>query len=124
MESTIALITGGSRGLGTDMALALARNGTDIILTYLKNADDAEEVVRQIEQLGQSAAAVQLDVANSKSFEAFIDTIRQLLQSKFASTQINYLINNAGIGIRKSLAERLKKILIHWLMCTSKRHSS
>ena len=64
--SKIALVTGGSRGLGKNMALSLAKKGLDVILTYNSKKDDAETVVKEIESLGQKAATLQLNVAKSK----------------------------------------------------------
>ena len=102
---TIALITGGSRGLGKNAALELARQGTDIILTYQHNAADAAVVVADIEKLGRKAIALPLDVANSASFAAFSQQVEQQLQQHFGVSQFNYLLNNAGIGITAPFAE-------------------
>ena len=95
----IALITGGSRGLGKNAALALAQQGTDIILTYQQNAAAAQAVISEIEWLGRKAVALPLDVADSSSFAAFADTVRQQLQQYWQRDSFNYLLNNAGIGI-------------------------
>ena len=61
VTNKIALVTGGSRGLGKDMALSLAKKGLNVLLTYNTKKDEAEAVVKQIEQFGQKAAALQLD---------------------------------------------------------------
>lgn len=98
--SKIALVTGGSRGLGKNMALSLARKGLDVILTYNSKKEEALEVVREIEQLGQKAAALQLNVGESGTFDAFIERVRSLLAETFKASAIDFLINNAGIGIR------------------------
>ncbi|HWV28504.1 MAG TPA: SDR family NAD(P)-dependent oxidoreductase, partial [Dyadobacter sp.] len=66
--SKIALVTGGSRGLGKNMALRLAEKGNDVIVVYRSKAQEAAEVVAAIEDLGQKAAAIQLDTADVKSF--------------------------------------------------------
>jgi NAD(P)-dependent dehydrogenase (short-subunit alcohol dehydrogenase family) len=68
----VALVTGGSRGLGKDMALQLATKGFDVILTYNSNADEANKVVEQITAMGKKAKAIQLDVANSKKRKIII----------------------------------------------------
>jgi NAD(P)-dependent dehydrogenase (short-subunit alcohol dehydrogenase family) len=105
MKNKIALVTGGSRGLGKNMALALAKKGIDIILTYNQKASEANEVVSQIQSLGQKAAALQLDVADSNSFGSFFESVQTILQDKFATTAFDYMINNAGIGLYAPLAE-------------------
>ena len=107
MENTnkIALITGGSRGLGKDMALRLAEKGIDVVITYNSQADDAQNVVSQIEQSGQKAAALQLNTGDTKSFEAFTETLKQTLTDKFGTDHIDFLVNNAGIGGYKMLDE-------------------
>ena len=69
--STIAVITGGSRGLGRNAAIHLARQGTDVILTYRGRRAEAERAVAEIEGLGRRAAALQLDVGDSRTFAGF-----------------------------------------------------
>lgn len=103
--SKIVLITGGSRGLGKDMALALAQRGNDVILTYHSKKAEAEEVVREIEKLNQKAYALQLDVAVSKSFDAFIEQVKQALSTHFKTDKLDYLVNNAGVGIHAYYAQ-------------------
>ena len=68
MNNNISIITGSSRGLGKNMAMHLAKKGQDIIITYHSSKDEAEEVVKQIQGLGQKAFAVQLDVSDSSGF--------------------------------------------------------
>jgi NAD(P)-dependent dehydrogenase (short-subunit alcohol dehydrogenase family) len=101
----IALITGGSRGLGKSMALHLAAKGNDIILTYNSKREEAEEVVRQIELTGQKAVALSLNVADSASFDGFATQIRQQLHDRWNRTDFDYLVNNAGIGINAPFTE-------------------
>lgn len=98
-RSKIALVTGGSRGLGKNMALALAQKGLDVILTYNSKAEEAGEVVAAIEKAGQKAAALQLNVGEVKSFDAFLQNVSATLKEKFNAGKIDYLVNNAGIGI-------------------------
>lgn len=105
MKSKIAIITGGSRGLGKSMALELSKKGTDIILTYNSKKEEALEVVKQIEANGQKAHALQLNVGNSKSFKAFVDEVKKVLTEKWQRDQVNFLVNNAGIGINVSIME-------------------
>ncbi len=104
-KNKIALVTGGSRGLGKDMALRLAENGLDVILTYNSKADEAQNVVAQIEQGGQKAAALQLNTGELKSFDAFIDQLKKTLIDKFGTDKIDFLVNNAGIGGYKLIEE-------------------
>lgn len=101
----IALVTGGSRGLGKNMALSLAQKGLDVLLTYHSKKEEALEVVAEIRKIGQKAAALQLDTANSKSFDGFITEVKAVLHSDFGTDKIDYLVNNAGIGIHASFAE-------------------
>lgn len=95
----IALVTGGSRGLGKSMALAIAQKGTDVIITYHSKKDEALEVVAEIERLGRKAAALQLNVAEVKGFDLFFEEVKTTLKEVFGTDKINYLVNNAGIGI-------------------------
>ncbi|WP_428328151.1 SDR family NAD(P)-dependent oxidoreductase [Mucilaginibacter sp.] len=94
----IALVTGGSRGLGKDMALRLAEKGLDVILTYNSQADDAQNVVAQIQQSGQKAATLQLNTGDIKSFVSFASQLQGVLQHTFEATHFDFLVNNAGIG--------------------------
>lgn len=104
-QTAIALVTGGSRGLGREMALSLAKKGVGIILTYLSKKDEAAAVVQEIEQLGVQAAALQLNVADSKGFDAFVAAVGTALKQTFNAARFNYLVNNAGIGIHASFTE-------------------
>lgn len=101
---TTALVTGGSRGLGRDMALALAGAGTDVVLTYLGNRDKAEGVVAEIKARGRKAAALQLDVTDSASYDGFVATLGAVLDG-LGADRLDYLVNNAGIGIHAAFAE-------------------
>ncbi|MDR3711193.1 MAG: SDR family oxidoreductase [Puia sp.] len=101
----IALVTGGSRGLGRDMALRLAGKGLDVILTYNSRQEDAQGVVAQIQQAGQKAAALQLNTGDVKSFGSFAAQLQEVLQKEFGATHIDYLVNNAGIGGYSPIAD-------------------
>ncbi|MEP7186138.1 MAG: SDR family oxidoreductase [Rhodanobacter sp.] len=103
--SPIALITGGSRGLGRNTALTLAAQGTDIILTYVHHEDAANAVVSEIETLGRKAVALQLDVSRSEDFEAFAAQVREALTTHWQREQFNFLVNNAGSGLHASFAD-------------------
>lgn len=95
----IAVITGGSRGLGKNSALAIARKGIDVVLTYHTNKEAAEQVVAEIQSLGQKAAAFQLDASNVNLFDAFIGQLTGYLQDQYGQTGFDYLINNAGTAL-------------------------
>src|SRR6478609_9187978 len=94
MSSTrIALVTGGSRGLGKDMAISIAKKGMDVILTYRSKKEEADETLKQIEALGQQAAALQLDMKNISSLDAFVSEVKTVLNSKWKTSSLDFLIN-------------------------------
>jgi NAD(P)-dependent dehydrogenase (short-subunit alcohol dehydrogenase family) len=95
-ETKVAIVTGGSRGLGRNTALSLAAKGVDVILTYHSNHGEASSAVAAIEALGRKAAALQLDVSNAKSFDGFVDHVRETLAATFGRDQFDFLVNNAG----------------------------
>lgn len=97
-RNKIAIVTGGSRGLGKNMATKLAAKGLDVIITYHSKKEDASNVVDQIRQAGGKAAALQLDTGDIKSFDAFFVQLKDVLQQTFAASSFDYLVNNAGIG--------------------------
>jgi NAD(P)-dependent dehydrogenase (short-subunit alcohol dehydrogenase family) len=101
----IALITGGSRGLGRNTAIHLARSGVDVVLTYHSNKAEADSAVAEIESLGRKAAALQLDTGDVASFEAFAASLRDTLKTNWDHVTIDYLVNNAGIGLHVPFAE-------------------
>ncbi|MCB0585587.1 MAG: SDR family oxidoreductase [Phaeodactylibacter sp.] len=98
MENKIALITGGSRGLGKNAALRLAEKGADIILTYRTGETEAKAVVSEIEQMGRKAAALYLDVAEVPTFDGFLEQVAGQLKEKWGRSTFDFLINNAGHG--------------------------
>jgi len=102
--SRITLITGGNRGLGRNGALALARAGSDIVLTYRNNAEEAQAVVAQIQALGQRAAALQFDVADAAALPGFVDALRAQL-AHWQATHLHALVNNAGTALYAPIAE-------------------
>ncbi|MDB5269832.1 MAG: short-chain dehydrogenase [Hymenobacter sp.] len=103
--SKIALVTGGSRGLGKNMALSLAQKGISVILTYHSQQAEAASVVAEIQALGQQAAALQLDAANVGGFDAFFAQVRTTLHDTFQAEQFDFLINNAGTGLHANFAD-------------------
>lgn len=101
----IALITGGSRGLGRQTALTLAAKGVAVIFTYQQHRDAAEAVLAEIRAAGGHALTLPLDMANSASFAAFVQQLRVLLRNEWQREQLDYLVNNAGIGVYSSLID-------------------
>ena len=96
MKTRIALVTGGSRGLGKSMALHLAQKGVDIILTYHSKQEEAANVVSEIENLGRKAVAMKLDVADIGSLPGFMEEVILQLRQKWDTGNFDFLINNAG----------------------------
>lgn len=98
-KNKIALVTGGSRGLGKDMSIALAKKGIDVVFTYNTNEEAANEVVAAIHELGQKAYAFQLDTSDSSMFDSFITKVTTTLQEQTGSPNFDFLINNAGTAL-------------------------
>lgn len=109
VSNKIAIVTGGSRGLGKNMALRLAEYGNDVIITYQSQKEAAETVVTAIEANGQRAAALQLDVSDFKSLDAFIQEVEQTLKTRWGVEHFDFLINNAGIGATIPFAQVTEK---------------
>lgn len=101
----IALITGGSRGLGRSMALHLAERNVDVLFTYRAAAAEANEVRDRIRALGRKAVALPLDVADSASFDGFAQKVAAELERTFDRKQLDYLVNNAGTSLHVPFAE-------------------
>jgi NAD(P)-dependent dehydrogenase (short-subunit alcohol dehydrogenase family) len=101
----IALITGGSRGLGRNMALQLAQKGGEAIVTYHSNRTEADEVVRQILALGRKAVALQLDVSRSSSYAGFAAEVQAVLRREWGRERFDFLVNNAGTGASTLLVD-------------------
>jgi NAD(P)-dependent dehydrogenase (short-subunit alcohol dehydrogenase family) len=99
MTGDIALVTGGNRGLGRATALALGRQGFAVVLTYRGDADQAEGVVEQIRTTGGDAVAARLDLADVASFADFTADLIRDIRTRWGSSRIDVLVNNAGIGL-------------------------
>lgn len=102
--TTLSIITGGSRGLGRNTALSIARHGGDVILTYRSRADEAQAVVAEVEAMGRRAVALQLDTGDISGFGAFADQVRDALTS-LGRDRFDHLVNNAGHGEMADFAE-------------------
>ncbi|NVJ47844.1 MAG: SDR family oxidoreductase [Cytophagia bacterium] len=101
----IALVTGGSRGLGRDMAINIAKKDIDVVITYHSNKEAANEVIAEVAKTGSKAFALQLDTRDVSSFGSFYSELENLLESEYGDKYFDYLVNNAGTGIYKSFAE-------------------
>lgn len=104
-EGKIAIVTGGSRGLGKQAAMSLALRGIDVIITYHTKKEEAEAVVRHIEKGGRKAAALQLDAGRTEGFADFEQRLLALLEKKWGARQFQFLVNNAGFGLNSPLLE-------------------
>jgi NAD(P)-dependent dehydrogenase (short-subunit alcohol dehydrogenase family) len=104
-KPSIALITGGSRGLGRSMALHLAERGVDVLFTYRSGEAEAAQVRERIVALGRKAVALPLDVADSGTFDAFAATVAGALERTWQRPRFDYLVNNAGTGLHAAIAE-------------------
>lgn len=111
MTSKIALVTGGSRGLGKDSAIQLAKKGFHIILTYQTKREFADEVVKEIENMGQKAFALPLDISTTIGFNQFANEVKDILDTQFDSAKLDALVNNAGIGINQSFETTTEETL-------------
>ncbi|MDR6299529.1 SDR family NAD(P)-dependent oxidoreductase [Mesonia maritima] len=105
MNNKLVLITGGSRGLGKNMALKIAEKGLDVILTYHQHKEEAHQVVSAIKGKGQKAAAIQLDSSNTSGFLNFQEKLKRVLSEEFNTKKIDFLVNNAGVGINEAFVE-------------------
>jgi NAD(P)-dependent dehydrogenase (short-subunit alcohol dehydrogenase family) len=105
LTTPISLITGGSRGLGKNTALHLAKRGSDVILTYRSAVDEATQVVKDIEAMGRKAVALPLDVGVSSSFDSFAARVKQSLAEVWNRDRFDHLVNNAGIGMHASVEQ-------------------
>ncbi len=103
-NTKIAIITGGSRGLGRNTAVALARAGVDVIFTYNSNRAEADNVAAEIKRLGRKAAALQLDAGNVASFPAFAEEAKAVLAG-WGAERFDFLVNNAGYQLRGAFGE-------------------
>ncbi len=98
MTAKIALVTGGSRGLGKDMALSLAKKGIDVILTYNSKKEEAEKIAEEITKMNRKADVLHFDISDFKSIDGFVESFKTSLKENWDTDRFDFLINNAGIG--------------------------
>ena len=103
-HTPIAIITGGSRGLGKNMVQKLAQRGTDVIFTYRTNRAEADALVAELAAQGRRAAALQLDTGKIATFPAFAEAVHGVL-TQWKAERFDYLVNNAGVGVHATVAE-------------------
>jgi 3-oxoacyl-[acyl-carrier protein] reductase len=107
LEGKIALITGGSRGIGAAIAKRLAAEGADVAITYTKGADAAASVVKEIERAGRKAIAIQADATDAGAVEAAVEKAVEIFG------RLDVLVNNAGTAIPKRFEETTLEELDH-----------
>lgn len=93
----IAVVTGGSRGIGRSTVLNLAQKGVDSIFTYHLNQAEAEKVIELVREMGHKAIYLQLDTGNIGSFDSFVQSLGKAL-AELGAERFDYLVNNAGIS--------------------------
>ena len=106
----IAIVTGGSRGLGRSTVLSLARRGFGSIFTYHANRAEAEKVVGLVAEAGRKAVALQLDTGDVRAFDPFVQRVRQAL-AELGSDRFDYLVNNAGTSLHKAFDQTTEEEL-------------
>ncbi|MET3847502.1 MULTISPECIES: SDR family NAD(P)-dependent oxidoreductase [unclassified Paenibacillus] len=109
-DRKIALVTGGSRGLGRNTILQLAKRGVDSIFTYHTNEAEAQQVVQSVRDLGREAVALQLNTADTSSFDGFAQNVRQVL-AELGAKRFDYLVNNAGTSHHNSIEQTTEEEL-------------
>jgi NAD(P)-dependent dehydrogenase (short-subunit alcohol dehydrogenase family) len=106
----LAIVTGGSRGLGRSMVLSLARRGVDSIFTYHSNRAEAEKVIGLVADAGRKAVALQLDTGDVRAFDPFVQRVRQAL-AELGAGRFDYLVNNAGTSLHKAFVQTTEEEL-------------
>src|SRR6188474_1794 len=115
VPTKIALVTGGSRGLGKDMATSIAKKGIDVIITYRTNEADAADTVQEIKNIGRQAVAIRLDMTDFSSLDAFVSDVKNNLTSTWNTDHFDFLINNAGMGATVPFLEVSEELFTDFL---------
>ncbi len=113
MNSKIALVTGGSRGLGKEMAIALAMKGIDVIITYQSKHAEAEKVVEEIQQMNRKAVTLQFDISKVHTIDHFVAELISTLKHNWGVSTFDYLVNNAGIGATVPISNVTEELFDH-----------
>ena len=106
----VAVVTGGSRGLGRNTVIHLARRGVASVFTYKSSEAEAEKVVAAVEEAGAHAIALPLDTGDVRSFDAFVPRLRQALE-QLGVSRFDYLVNNAGTSHHESFEKTTEEQL-------------
>jgi NAD(P)-dependent dehydrogenase (short-subunit alcohol dehydrogenase family) len=109
-DTKIAIITGGSSGMGQHAAIRMAERGAGVIVTYNSSPEGAQETVAAIEAIGGTAVALQLDVGDSSTFDAFVQHVATELSDRWGRTSFDYLVNNAGFGGMSMFADTTEEV--------------
>jgi NAD(P)-dependent dehydrogenase (short-subunit alcohol dehydrogenase family) len=109
-KTKIAIVTGGSRGLGRDTVINLARRGIHSIFTYHSNRAEADKVIAAVREAGARAAALPLDTGHVSSFDAFTQSVRSTL-ADFGAERFDYLVNNAGVSLHRNFDQTTEEEL-------------
>ena len=104
MTEKIAIITGGSRGLGRNTALNLAKRGVDLIFTWREKQQEADGLIQELEAMGRKSAGFRLDTSEVPSFDGFVEEVRKTIQS-WGRERFDYLVNNAGNSLHVGFTE-------------------
>lgn len=106
----IAIVTGGSRGLGRSTVLSLAKRGVDSIFTYNSSRTEAAEVAGLVTETGRKAIALQLDTGSVAGFDPFVRRVRQTL-AELGAERFDYLVNNAGTSYHQTIEQTTEEDL-------------
>ncbi|MFT8317686.1 MAG: SDR family oxidoreductase [Sporolactobacillus sp.] len=110
LNAKIAIVTGGSRGMGRNTVLSLAKRGVDSIFTYKSNREEAEKVVSMARETGRKAIALQLDTGSVSTFDSFVQSVGNAL-NELGVQRFDYLVNNAGISHHNSIEKTTEEEL-------------